>query len=163
MFARAVPKSCSRAVSVSSKITRDGDTPLVVSSATMRRTATWLVMSLDERLNDSLIDGGHPRMAASALSSITRVIGVISPVRSAVGMKMAGDTLPRAGLVQRARHSRARMRPSTMSITGWNTAVSSVSRSAPRSACSIESSALISARCSAEKISERERPARLAW
>jgi hypothetical protein len=61
----------------------------------------------------------HSATCAQAVRRTHSPILTMSPVRSATGMNMAGETDPRAGLVQRARASKPTGAPLSRSTIGW--------------------------------------------
>ncbi|HPG22922.1 MAG TPA: substrate-binding domain-containing protein [Amaricoccus sp.] len=111
-------KSYIIAVSVISRSSRLGSMPLDRMMLAIVATLSGELMSWVDRLNERPTLSGQRQAAASAFLSSTHVRSPIRPIRSATGMKRPGDTDPKTGLFQRARASKAIVRPLWISMMG---------------------------------------------
>jgi len=73
----------------------------------------------EERLTATRICVGQRTASAQAWCQNPLPIAMMSPVSSAMGMKSAGDTLPRSGWFQRKRASKAMTSLRLTSMSGW--------------------------------------------
>jgi hypothetical protein len=115
-----------------------------------------------DRLNDRRMCSGQDLAVASARTSSACLSGRTRPMRSAVGMKSAGETGSRRGLFQRARTSKPAVCSLMASTIGWNTRAISAPNSEVRKRFSMTPRLRILASSSLEKITVRPRSWRLA-
>ena len=111
------------ALSVTSRRIRRGATACRRRIVSMRSMMSYWRSCTGERFTFT-VSSPVPRACHSSICEQTRSstqspIGTMSPVSSAMGMKLDGMTQPRSGCAHRSRASTLVVVPSLMRTTGW--------------------------------------------